>query len=1399
MTPETLGEYAIVRLLGRGDMAEVYEGYDRKLERSVAVKVILPSASSEPGFEERFRREIRFVAGLRHPHIVQVYDFGVADGSLYMVMEYLPGGNLEERLANLRSRQQTLPLAEAARILDALADALDYAHGHGAIHRAIKPSNIVFTAEDGPVLVDFDRARLLNAAGQPVGSPSYMAPEQALGADMDGRADQYALAAVLYEMLTGRPPFQGNSPAALLMQHVNTPPPPPRSLNPQIPEGAQAALLKALAKQPDQRYASVRELAAAFRRALPDAAAASPTVERETPWLAGLLQAANIFAPLIGKSPVPAEEMLRESRGRWAAAMGAIGILLASLQFIMGAISLISKPAALIGRWLPYVVAVLLAAAALLAVRAARRATSARQRGQALLGLAVILLAGVGWGGYTLYDRLRPPDSFLVLIADFDGAGASRKGDFAQRIGSELVDQLNVVRDDITVRRTLETYADADAARAAGERAKATMVIWGAYDDFGVTPHVELLRRPHVEQPESLPQALLVTIRPVLARTQEAGPSRVGDLSQLVRMPLSTADLDLFAAYGPQQITYLVAAMLATGLAADGQYVDALALFDRSLANAATAGSPLRGLEQVYFQRALARQALGRLPEAIADLEKAVEIDPGFMAAHYNLAIAYVSGCEPADGLARALVEAEAAVRLQPDDARALRLLGSLYQQASRYEDALAALQKAIGYDDQDALTYQLLATVQATLGQQDAADESGRRAIDLVQQALARPGADSYALRLTLGDAYVVAGRYPEAAAAYQEAARLQPDSAAAHRGLGNAYYWQGELESALAEYRRAAALAPQDPAARLLAGLIQAQTGDLAGAIASQEAAAELARCDPAPHLLLGGLYFDQGDPARAAAAYETALALDSTNADAWYVLAGLRYQLDEIAPAAQAAQEAVDRDPDLGDAQYLLGKARLRLGDAQAALPAAEAAVRLTPEDPAAQALLGDVQLTLKDWQAAAAAYEASLALHDDASVQILAGSARQQLGEMDAAIAHYRAATALDPSDGLAWQSLGAAYQLQDRLAEAASALEKAVALADNALGRSQLGAILLQQGDPAAAIAQYERAAELDPQEPRYRVRLGNLYASRGELAQAEAAFEAALANDAQDAEAYAGLADAAYRQCRINVAVQAMATAAGLSTAYRIHLPALYEAQGRAGDAENIYAELDAAPADDWLAHLVVAEHLARNTRWDEATRVYQQLLEAGYLPAGYVTSLVYTALGQIDYAQERLFAAGSEFELALTAYDANVDARAGLGDLALRGGQAADALARYDAALLHIAQYMAGLPHENAGMLEASLHIRRSIALAQGGEQDVASAALDRALQITEGAVALTPRSPTALFALGMAHLARGEAGPADAAFARAIECDQLLALARARLEADLARLQASPEAVHE
>jgi superkiller protein 3 len=448
-------------------------------------------------------------------------------------------------------------------------------------------------------------------------------------------------------------------------------------------------------------------------------------------------------------------------------------------------------------------------------------------------------------------------------------------------------------------------------------------------------------------------------------------------------------------------------------------------------------------------------------------------------------------------------------------------------------------------------------------------------------------------------------------------------------------------------------------------------------------------------------------------------------------------------------------------------------------------------LDPDAAEAQTLLGDIYLSLAQWDAAAQAYEAALALEDTASTRIVLGMARMQLGQVDAAIEQYQAVLAAAPENAAAWQSLGDAFAQQGNLAEATQAYEQALALADNASAHSQLAVLYLQQGETDQAVVHYEQAIALDPSDATTQVRLGGLYASQGRLAEADAAFRSALAVDPENADAYAGLANAAYRQCSINTAVQSLGTAASLAPRYRGALAATYEAQGRNADAEALYAELGQASAEDALAHLAVAEYQFRRGQLDEAARTYQRILESGNAASGLISSLIYSALGQIDMLEGRFFVAEGAFEQALAAFPANVEARIGIGDLALRVGDAARALDAYDAALLDVPRFVGGLPAENASLAVVLLHARRSLAFAKLGDDSAVAAALDQALAQAEAAVSLTPRSPLAQFALGAAHVARGETDAAEIAFARAVECDQALAVARDRLVDTLAKLQ--------
>ncbi len=287
MTPaslegQTLGRYRVLEPLGRGGMARVYRAYHPQLDRYVAIKVLRSDLMDDEEFLARFQREARAVAALRHPNIVQVFDFDVQGGLYYMVMELLEGDTLKRRLNDYRVRGERMPLGETVRILLDVLDGLAYAHSEGMVHRDIKPSNVLLTSRGQAVLGDFGIAQIVGGtrhtvSGALMGTLSYMAPEQGMEGHSDVRSDIYSLGIILYEMLIQRPPFEADTPLAVLMKHVNDPLPLPRAIDPELPEPFERLVLKALSKGADDRYPSAEEMAQALRTAAEDAGVELPT------------------------------------------------------------------------------------------------------------------------------------------------------------------------------------------------------------------------------------------------------------------------------------------------------------------------------------------------------------------------------------------------------------------------------------------------------------------------------------------------------------------------------------------------------------------------------------------------------------------------------------------------------------------------------------------------------------------------------------------------------------------------------------------------------------------------------------------------------------------------------------------------------------------------------------------------------------------------------------------------------------------------------------------------------------------------------------------------------------------------------------------------------------------
>src|SRR5712692_69164 len=262
----TLGRYELRHRIAQGGMSEVYLAYDRRVRRRVAIKVLY---GRDVSFVRRFEREALAVGALSHNHILPLYDFGEQSPWYYLVMPYVEGGTLRDYLL----KRKQLTLEEAASFVDQIASALQYAHDSKVVHRDVKPSNILLRQDGYAYLVDFGLAKALMGAesltsdGAMVGTPEYMAPEQSNG-QSDYRSDIYSLGVILYQMLTGRVPFMAESPVAISLKHIQTPPISPSTLNSDIPPSIEEVILKAMTKDPNQRYQKAQELAAAYWKAL---------------------------------------------------------------------------------------------------------------------------------------------------------------------------------------------------------------------------------------------------------------------------------------------------------------------------------------------------------------------------------------------------------------------------------------------------------------------------------------------------------------------------------------------------------------------------------------------------------------------------------------------------------------------------------------------------------------------------------------------------------------------------------------------------------------------------------------------------------------------------------------------------------------------------------------------------------------------------------------------------------------------------------------------------------------------------------------------------------------------------------------------------------------------------
>jgi predicted Ser/Thr protein kinase len=318
---ESVGPYRLVEQLGQGGMATVFKGYHARLERYVAIKALHPAFTEDSNFLGRFNREAKVVANLDHANIVPIFDYSEHEGRPYLVMKFIEGETLKARLT-----RNVLSLDEILCIVEKAGTALAYAHSQGVLHRDIKPSNVLLTGDGQVYLADFGLARIAAAgessltADRMVGTPQYMSPEQAVAkSDLDSRSDIYSFGVMLYEMIVGRVPFNADTPFAIIHDHIYTPLPLPRAVKPDVSEAVERVLLKALAKDPDDRFENMMDLVCALRNAiligvLPEAVSVGLEPSHDD-MLEPSLPYSGDFPAVSGDVPVAENSMLAEASG----------------------------------------------------------------------------------------------------------------------------------------------------------------------------------------------------------------------------------------------------------------------------------------------------------------------------------------------------------------------------------------------------------------------------------------------------------------------------------------------------------------------------------------------------------------------------------------------------------------------------------------------------------------------------------------------------------------------------------------------------------------------------------------------------------------------------------------------------------------------------------------------------------------------------------------------------------------------------------------------------------------------------------------------------------------------------------------------------------------------------
>jgi serine/threonine-protein kinase len=971
------GRYRVTAQLGEGGMGFVYRARDANLDADVVIKVPRASLLADPEFVSRFGREVRALVRLSHPHVVKITDVGQEDGVPFAVMQFLPGGSLEQRQQGPTGRRVALAPHTLAGWLEPVAEALDYIHEQGYVHRDVKPANILFDDHGNAYLGDFGVAKAvaartlaghsasLTGTGMVLGTPCYMAPEMMLGHGYDGRIDQYALAVTTYELLGGRLPFDGPTPGAILLKQTTEPPPPLRQLVPALPEALSAAVQRALAKDPAQRFADCLAFARAVLRAVPKAPTASRPAPR--PGAPGADAPGKVSCPHCGTSyTLPARAQGKRLRCPQCqqvfqpprATPGAVRRPAVRETAREVQARLDTRPAPAAGwqeeaelppdaaprqprRVRALVVAGVMApvAAAALAgwmLRPASPPQGARTDGAArnvpspaaALQLAPIEDVTLTAGGTS-----------KVLTVAVRRPGGERRPVQVQVAG--LPDRVTAEPKTLTLAAAEDSARLTLSAAADAERAEGTVKLMAGAGDrpargettFRLTVQLPVLRLPRPPDTALDPgKGKSVPLR--VDRGGYVGPVEL----QVQGLPDGVMAGPAHVAAGEDQ------AELSLTVAADAPAAETEAVV-RALVGGHLRGDPVpfritvrkpdRSADVARFleqgDRSL-RQ--GDYDRALADYGGALDLDPGSAPAHARRGLTYFQKRD----YGRALDECGKALERDADLPLAHAVRGGVCSVRCEYEEALAELDRALRLDPKLALAHALRAnTVGGLRNDDDESLEGCRRALELDPDL-----ALAYVVR---AGAYIDKRVFDQGIRDCGKALELDRNLALAYATRAQGYVQKGDPARALEDASRALQIDPSCEPAHGSQGDAYAKRKDYPSAIECYNRALRLAPKDDSAHFSLAQVHAARHDTTRALEECKAGLAIRATPLG--HTVTALVFQeMKDYEAALQHCTAAIQTNPNYPYAHDRLGSVHLAMGLYDQAIQDFSATIRLDP---------------------------------------------------------------------------------------------------------------------------------------------------------------------------------------------------------------------------------------------------------------------------------------------------------------------------------------------------------------------------------------------------------------------------------------------------------------------